>query len=449
MNMDLETLKKELAAKKEKLLEERIKRNYIQMEKEMIFDFYNNTRKELEESRNMVIIHDHEIEQMEEDHKIEMTVYMRKLQYLEHEHQTKDTSSVETEARKAMENERKDYLEREEKQKKAKKDLMAEYKKSDATSIEEVKALEEKQADLLKSEQRNLEREKNTLISKYEEKLENLRKDLELRIKVEIHELEERKNQHINNLRETHRKQYNKVKESYNTMTKQQLALIKQTMNDKEDIDKKAEEVKDQIKDLQTKINDSEKPKQDAETKLKAVQKELGTYTRSKMPLGSALARLEMLKEKYVKVKNDKKAMDEKYRLLEKQKMDMYQKFESAMGRLKKRSEFKNSVLEHKLDILQDEFNKKEGQLKEVVLRAGFEQQFVNEIMKRMEEAIEAKNSLLRSLKYSLAHAQKAYNDAIRVYEAKLVEFGIPAEELGLELLETNTSTMPAGLVAA
>ena len=57
-----------------------------------------------------------------------------------------------------------------------------------------------------------------------------------------------------------------------------------------------------------------------------------------------------------------------------------------------------------------------------------------------MEEAIEAKNSILRNLRYSLAHATKAYNDAIRVYEAKLVEFGIPAEELGLELLETNTS---------
>ena len=68
---------------------------------------------------------------------------------------------------------------------------------------------------------------------------------------------------------------------------------------------------------------------------------------------------------------------------------------------------------------------------------------------KNMEEAIEAKNSILRNLKYSLAHAIKAYNDAIRVYEAKLLEFGIPADELGIEPLVTNTSTMPAGLVAA
>ena len=87
--------------------------------------------------------------------------------------------------------------------------------------------------------------------------------------------------------------------------------------------------------------------------------------------------------------------------------------------------------------------------LRELIQRSGLEQGTVDEICKKMEEAIEAKNSILRNLKYSLAHATKAYNDAIRVYEAKLVEFGIPAEELGLEPLVTNTSTMPAGLVAA
>lgn len=98
---------------------------------------------------------------------------------------------------------------------------------------------------------------------------------------------------------------------------------------------------------------------------------------------------------------------------------------------------------------MQNEYERKEIQLRELVQRSGLEQSTVDEICKKMEEAIEAKNSILRNLKYSLAHATKAYNDAIRVYEAKLVEFGIPADELGLELLDTNTSNMPAGLVAA
>ncbi len=44
---------------------------------------------------------------------------------------------------------------------------------------------------------------------------------------------------------------------------------------------------------------------------------------------------------------------------------------------------------------------------------------------------MEAKNTLIKNLTYSIHHATKAYNDAIRVYEAKLTEFGIPPEELG------------------
>ena len=127
----------------------------------------------------------------------------------------------------------------------------------------------------------------------------------------------------------------------------------------------------------------------------------------------------------------------------------MYKKFEIAIEQLRTRADYKNQILDEKLRVLQSELERKEVQLQELVQRSGLDQRTVEEICKKMEEAIEAKNSILRNLKYSLAHATKAYNDAIRVYEAKLVEFGIPAEELGLELLETNTSNMPAGLVAA
>jgi hypothetical protein len=35
------------------------------------------------------------------------------------------------------------------------------------------------------------------------------------------------------------------------------------------------------------------------------------------------------------------------------------------------------------------------------------------------------------------------------VYENRLVELGLPIEELGFQILETNTSKVPAGLVSA
>jgi len=40
-------------------------------------------------------------------------------------------------------------------------------------------------------------------------------------------------------------------------------------------------------------------------------------------------------------------------------------------------------------------------------------------------------------LQFELAKITKAHNDVVRVSEAKLVEFGIPVEELGLKLLRT------------
>ena len=167
------------------------------------------------------------------------------------------------------------------------------------------------------------------------------------------------------------------------------------------------------------------------------------------MLLRNANARLSVLRKDVDSARKKREELEVLYAETEKQKHDMEVKFNSVASHLNSQSDYKNSLLNEKLHSYELELEKKEAHLTDVVQRAGFDQKSVDEIMKKMEEAIEAKNSILRNLKYSLAHATKAYNDAIRVYEAKLREFGIPAEELGLELLETNTSTMPAGLVAA
>ena len=156
------------------------------------------------------------------------------------------------------------------------------------------------------------------------------------------------------------------------------------------------------------------------------------------MALRNARGCLKDLKAKTKQLKEDKEALDDKFKKVTQEKNDMYAKFEIVIMQLRQ-----------KLVTFQRDYDKKELDLRELVQRSGLDTSTIEEICKKMEEAIEAKNSILRNLKYSLAHATKAYNDAIRVYEAKLVEFGIPADELGLEPLPTNTSKMPAGLVAA
>ena len=49
MRMDGETLDKNMSSLKDKLAEAKIRRNMLQMEKDMIHDFYDNTRSEIKE----------------------------------------------------------------------------------------------------------------------------------------------------------------------------------------------------------------------------------------------------------------------------------------------------------------------------------------------------------------------------------------------------------------
>ena len=65
------------------------------------------------------------------------------------------------------------------------------------------------------------------LENKYETKVKELREDLELRRKVEIHEIEERKNQHRNDLTKSHEEAFKSLKSYYNSITKNNLQLIK------------------------------------------------------------------------------------------------------------------------------------------------------------------------------------------------------------------------------
>lgn len=246
-----------------------------------------------------------------------------------------------------------------------------------------------------------------------------------------------------------HESAFREMKEYYNDITRENLEIIKLLKEKYQDIKAQIAQNESTVLELKKGVKDMLAPLASSKTKRDQLRKLVATFDKDVMGYRNAQGSLKDLKNRTKKIKNDRAALDEKFKKVELEKNEMYRKFEIAINQLQSRADYKNEQLEDKLGVFMTELEKKELTLRELVQRSGLDQPTVDNICKNMEEAIEAKNSILRNLKYSLAHATKAYNDAIRVYEAKLVEFGIPAEELGLEPLVTNTSTMPAGLVAA
>ena len=72
----------------------------------------------------------------------------------------------------------------------------------------------------------DFERLAKEIEQKYERKMRALRDELDLRRKTEIHEIEERKNSQINTLMKNHEKAFSDIKNYYNDITLNNLALI-------------------------------------------------------------------------------------------------------------------------------------------------------------------------------------------------------------------------------
>ena len=86
------------------------------------------------------------------------------------------------------------------------------------------------------------------------------------------------------------------------------------------------------------------------------------------MALRNAKARLQVLKNNEKECKKNRAELEEKFLQVEKEKKDMYAKFEIAIDQLRSRANYKNQVLDEVLAVRQAELEKKEVQLLEIEL---------------------------------------------------------------------------------
>lgn len=425
-----------------------MQRNTLQIEKDMIHDFYQNTREEIKELEAEIKNFDTKMQREEETHNTLVVSHLQKVQHHQYEH-GEAIENTKAEGAEIMRHEDEKHSTTESNNRQGKQNKKEDYERNDQANISEIEQETKQHQQNLDSLEHQLESNKKTLIQLYEQKQVALQKELELRMKVELHEIEERKNQHINDLMINHETAFREMKQYYNDITNENLQIIKQLQEKYQDVKLQIANSEIVVNELKESVLALQGPLATERAKKATLEKSVANYEVNAMGLRNAKGSLEDIQRRLKHIKEEKAKLDEKKRKAEQEKNDMYRKFEIAIKQLQSRAEYKNDILERKLAVFQRDLERKEMTLRELVQRSGLDQATVDNICKNMEEAIEAKNSILRNLKYSLAHAIKAYNDAIRVYEAKLLEFGIPADELGIEPLVTNTSTMPAGLVAA
>ncbi|KAL4496407.1 hypothetical protein ABPG72_014637 [Tetrahymena utriculariae] len=448
MSMTGADLSQTLEKLKERVNEMRTNRNYIQMDRDMVENFYHNTLKEISEVKTKISNKETEAEEKESKHRIDVKVFLQKVKHLEYE-QEKSNLNIEDDGKKAKEKEDAYFEDITKNMKQLKTQLKSEYLEKEKANIQQVQEEKKDHQALLKIQQKKFDELINNLIIKYEERLAKLKEDLELKLKVEIHELEERKNLHINELMNNHEKAFAELKKYYNDITAENLNLIKAHKERIAQIYAKIQLNTKMVADNQAKNDKLKEPLAEQREIRNKLKEDLKQFAKHKMSLQNLKSKAITLKDKITKLERDGKELDEKYEKVVREKQELERKFEDITSEVKKNADLNNNVLSDRLQILLKEYNNKEEELRTIIDNAGLDHNLHEQLKQRVQQSIEAKNTLIKNLKYSIHHATKAYNDAIRVYEAKLVEFGIPIEELGFQPLETITSSMPAGLVSS
>lgn len=151
-----EELEINIANLKEKLQDMKIRRNYLQIEKDMIHDFYHNTREEISEIEAKVTNFDTKMQHIEQAHKVDIVSHMQKVKHLEYEH-TNSCGVVKEDAGVDMHEQREHHTKTEKDNLTDKNERKDEYTISEKSNIAEVQAKEQELKNKIEDLKEDLE----------------------------------------------------------------------------------------------------------------------------------------------------------------------------------------------------------------------------------------------------------------------------------------------------
>ncbi|CAD5124276.1 DgyrCDS12568 [Dimorphilus gyrociliatus] len=430
------------------LEQEREERNYFQLERDKVNTFWEITKRQLEEKKAELRNKDREMEDAEEQYHIEIKVYKQKVKHLLYEHQNK-IAELKAESAVALKITQEEHRKEESDLRKLKRNLRVEMKEEELSRENLIRNAQLNHDEEITNLRRNYEQNAIDIEKKYEKKMRQITEELELRRKTEIHEIEERKNSQINTLMKNHEKAFSDIKNYYNDITLNNLALINTLKEQVEEMKKKEERMEKHVAEVNSENKKLVEPLRQTRLDLEELKHQLSNYEKDKLSLASAKARLKVLKGEHKELIWERDILEQRFEKVQKERDDIYEKFIKGIQEVQQKSNFKNFLLEKKLTALTETLEMKQAQLNEVLAASNLDPTALTNVSKKLEDVLDSKNVAIKDLQFELARVCKAHNDLLRTYESKLSQFGIPTEELGFKPLESEINKQQIGLGAA
>ncbi|NXH16000.1 DRC4 protein, partial [Bucco capensis] len=273
------------------------------------------------------------------------------------------------------------------------------------------------------------------LEAKYTKKMQALRDELDLRRKTEIHEVEERKNNHISELMRNHEKAFSDIKNYYSDITLKNLELISLLKEQMEEMKKRENHLEKEKAEVLLENKQLKEPLQQAQEQVAELQKKLTHYDKDKEALMNTRARLRVAQKELKDLQWEHEVLEQRFSKVQAERDELYHKFTKAIHEVQQKAGFKNLLLERKLQGLLSLLEKKEVELSEVFAASNLDPSGLSLVSHRLEDVLNSKNATIKDLQLQLARVCKAHDDMLQTFEAKLTACGIPLDNLGFKPL--------------
>ncbi|XP_059940447.1 dynein regulatory complex subunit 4 isoform X2 [Mesoplodon densirostris] len=383
-DMSKEQVEEHIGRIREELDRERAERNFFQLERDKIHTFWEITWRQLEEKKAELRNKDREMEEAAERHQVEIKVYKQKVKHLLYEHQN-SLMEMKAEGTVVMKLAQEERRAQESALCRNTRALQVELKEQELAGELAVKNLRLKHAEEITKIRQDFERQLREIEAKYDKKVRMLREELDLRRKTEIHEVEERKNGQISVLVQRHEEAFTDIRNYYNGITFNNLALINSLKEQVEDARKKEKHLEKEMMEVSTQNRRLADPLQKARDEMSEMQKQLRGYERDKQILLRTKARLKVAEEELKSLQWEHEVLEQRFMQVQQERDGLYQKFTAAILEVQQKVGLKNVVLERKVQALAAVVEKKEVQFNEVLAASNLDPAALTLVSRKLE----------------------------------------------------------------
>ncbi|XP_063240318.1 dynein regulatory complex subunit 4 isoform X2 [Bacillus rossius redtenbacheri] len=438
---------------REEIDREREERNFFELERDKIHTFWEITREQLDESRAELRNKDREIEESEEKHQAELETLKQKVKLLMYEQQN-DIAELKAEGRVTLKLAEDGFKRDEQGLLENKRQLKASLREQQLLFHDQMSELSMRHSEEASEMRAAFALEARTLRDRLERRLAETRGELALRHRLELTQLEEQKNQHICELTRGHERAFSDMKNYYDDITLNNLALNGSLKEQLEKVKQQAERMEQQMHDVLARNKQLAEPLEATRAALADLQRRTANYDQDKASLSNMKIRLNKCYKKLEDLKCENEFLQLRYEKLQAERDELQARSVQAAQELQQKAALRVALLEERLGALAQLLEQKEAQVAEVLAAAQLDPVATAALRHKLDSLLDSKNTVIKELRYELARAHKARDDTLRAVQAKLRQHGIPAEELGLEPQEPavkgpRLGRGPAGLVTA